>query len=142
MTATIDSSSSGGSSSAKIVSSSKTKTVSDPNDATDTAATVVANDSSAGLLTKAGLRMHASTAVALLILSDEGKPYSLQANDNAVNVETTLKLQNSMAGNPNGIKKSHAESINSTVMDLLFSNKPGIVTDNRSSDTNKVSNVT
>ena len=130
-----------GSPSAKIASSTESKTVSDPNDATDTAAADVANDS-ANVWSKSGLRVHASTAVAFLVLGDDGRPMSLQTNDNAVNVETTLKLQNSMAGNPNGFKKNCAETFDSTVIDLFFSNNGSVPTENRSGDTNKVSNVT
>ncbi len=135
-----------GSPSANIASSTKTKAVSDANDATDAtdaAEADVANDRWF-LWSKKGLRVHASTAVALIVLGDDGRPMSLQTNDNAVNVETTLKLQNSMAGNPNGLKKNCAETFDSTVIDLFFSNKNGgsVPTEKRSGDTNKVSNVT
>ena len=136
-TTTNGSISSGKSSAAKLGTSSTTKS-NDNHVSTPTEANAV-NGSKSGLSTKPGLAMHGSCAIAFVALSSEGKPISLQANDNAVNVETTMKLQNSMAGNPNGERKSHAESVSSSAMDLLFSNKTGVVT---GSDTSKVNNVT
>jgi hypothetical protein len=136
-TTTNNSISSGRSSAAKLGTSSTTK--SNGNHVSPPTESNAVNGSKSGLSTKTGLTMHGSCAIAFVALSNEGKPISLQANDNAVNVETTMKLQNSMAGNPNGKKKTHAESVSSSVMDLLFSNKTGVVT---GSDTSKVNNVT
>jgi hypothetical protein len=68
-------------------------------------------------------RVHCST-LALLSYHRFGKFWYLDVNANNVSLEKTGPIQNTLAGNPTKIDTANAESIDSSVVAAILTNKP------------------
>lgn len=71
-----------------------------------------------------GLKIHASTLMLLTLLDDDGRVVALNVNANSVSVDITSKLQNALAGNPIQAVQLGADTLDSSIMAAVITNKP------------------
>jgi len=76
-----------------------------------------------------GLKIHASTLMLFTLLDNNGKVVALDVNANSVSVDISSKLQNALAGNPIQAVQLGADTLDSSIMAAVISNKPSTRTE-------------